>query len=104
MSKDQQITQWTAKITKIVASYQRLSGACDKAIEAGALDINGPFHAAIWRAWDGMLGMLDHDEWISWYLCENECGERGFEAAAPGCKSRRIRTPRQLARIIVESL
>jgi hypothetical protein len=47
--------------------------------------------------------MLDAGGWICWFLYENQCGKRGFEATpCAGKKRRKVRTTRQLARLIVE--
>jgi hypothetical protein len=50
-----------------------------------------------------MLKMLDAGGWICWFLYDNECGKKAFTASPrAGVKPRHVRTPRQLARLIVE--
>ena len=45
----------------------------------------------------------DQDEWMSWYRFDNDWGKKAFECAPPGGKPRKVRTLRNLARLIVES-
>jgi hypothetical protein len=103
MTKPQRIAAWEAKIVPIVAAFQRLRDATDKANEAGTLDPNGALFQATWGSFGAMLKLIDSGGWIGWFLYENQCGKRGFEATpCAGKKSRKVRTPRQLARLIVE--
>jgi lauroyl/myristoyl acyltransferase len=103
MNKPQRIAAWEAKIAPIVAAFQRLRDATDKANEAGTLDPNGELFMATWRAFEELLGMLDSGGWIGWYLYDNRCGKRDFEATpCAGKKRRKVSTPRQLARLIVQ--
>ena len=102
MNKPQRIAAWEAKIVPIVAAFQRLRDATDKANEAGTLDLHGELFQAMWSAFDVPLGLIDVGGWIGWYLYDNRCGKRGFEATpCDGKKRRKVRTPRQLARLIV---
>ena len=95
MTKPQRIAEWEAKIAPIVAAFQRLSDATDKANEAGTLDPNGALFQATWGSFETMLKMLDSGGWICWFLYENQCGKRGFEATPCASKKRRkVRTPR----------
>lgn len=92
---------WTAKITRIVADYQRLSAACDTAVKAGCLDINGPLHEAIWKSHGELLAQCDFDGWLSWFIYDNDCGKKKLIAHFIG-KSHKIATPAQLAKLIVK--
>jgi hypothetical protein len=65
--------QW---LDGILEKYHQLNDACDAVIEVGAMDIEGPLCKAIWKAWDHLLEQCDHDDWISWYIHDNHCGER----------------------------
>lgn len=101
MTKKQRIEKLTATIEEIVSIYQRLDAACDAARDAGCLTIEGKLSNAIWDGFSGMLAMLDHEEWFSWFLYENDCGKAALKAGFDG-KLRPIRTARQLAKIITE--
>jgi hypothetical protein len=63
-------------IDGIVEKYQRLNEACDAVIKVGAMDVEGPLWKAIWDGWEHLLEQCDPDDWISWYLHDNDCGER----------------------------
>jgi hypothetical protein len=103
MTKPQRIAAWEAKIAPIVEAFQRLRDATDNANADGTLDPNGELFMATWCAFEELLGMLDSGGWICWFLYENQCGKRGFEATpCAGKKRRKVRTTRQLARLIVE--
>jgi len=104
MTRIKQINLWESIVNGIVTDYRRLDNACDAAMKAGAMDPSGPLHDAIWRSFSGMLERIDVDDWITWFLYENECGKKSMEAK--GCGKRGmtpIKTPRHLARMIVES-
>jgi len=104
MKRINRINLWQSIVDRIVADYKRLDHACDAALKAGAMDANGPLFEAIWRSFQGMLERIDDDGWIHWFIYENECGKKAMQAK--GCGKRGltpIKTPRQLARLIVES-
>jgi hypothetical protein len=65
--------QW---IDGILEKYHRLNEACDDVIDVGAMDIEGPLYKAIWGAWEHLREQCDHDDWIAWYIHDNDCGER----------------------------
>lgn len=101
MTKKQQIDALAETIENIVGHYQRLDAACDAARDAGCLSTEGKLHDAIWEGFSGMLNLMDHDEWISWFIFENDCGKRALKAGFDG-HLRPIRTARQLAKLITE--
>lgn len=104
MTRLQKIDQLEKRIVAVVATYRRLTAATDAARQAGCLDIEGPLHDAIWRGFDELLALIDADGWLHWYLWENACGEKRFEARARGdTPLRKIATPRQLARLMVDA-
>lgn len=95
----EQLQEKTRLIEAVVGEYQHLSAACRAAEKAGCLDPNGPLFEAIWTTWDRMLDRIDTDGWLLWYIYENDCGAKGFEASADHhrWKPRPIRSARQLA-------
>jgi hypothetical protein len=104
MTRIQKIDLWQSIVDGIVADYKRLDHACDAAMKVGALDPNGLLYEAMWRNFSGMLGRIDEDGWISWFIYDNDCGKKQREAK--GCGKRGmtpIKTSRHLARLIVES-
>lgn len=101
MTSKQKIAHWEKTIVSIVGHYKRLDAACDAAAKAGGLDLLGPLNDAIWEGFSGMLALIDASDWISWFIYENDCGKRAFEAGYDG-KTRPIRTARQLAKLITK--
>jgi len=72
---------------------------CDAAIEVGMLDIEGPMFEAMWKSFEEMLDLVDHDGWINWHIYENGCGKKGM-----GTSEGKVKTARDLAKIIVDTL
>jgi len=69
-------------IDGIVEKYQRLNEACDAVIKVGAMDVEGPLWKAIWDGWEHLLEQCDPDDWISWYIQENDCGRNNLKVNA----------------------
>ena len=104
MTRIKQIDLWESIVNGIVTDYRRLDNACDAAMKAGAMDPSGPLYDAIWRTFSGMLERIDVDDWITWFIYENECGKKSMGAKGFGKRGMTpIKTPRHLARLIVES-
>jgi hypothetical protein len=102
MTKKQRIDKWEEKIKQIVHDYKYLSKRCQAASDAGCLDPEGHLYHAIWAMFDNMLKMVDHSDWISWHVFENECGAKKMVGGVNG-KVDKITTSRMLAKLIVES-
>lgn len=102
MTRAQKIKRWTYTITKMVKACRTLDAACNKAIAIGCISSNGPLYNAIWRAFETGLEAADKNGWVQWFIQENDCGRRGLKARANEEPLRPIRTPRQLAEIIVK--
>ena len=101
MNKQERIKKWTAKIDKIVGAYKNLSAACADAHHAGCLDVDGKLQTAIWKSFDVLMDHIDQQEWLEWYIYDNDCGaaerEAGFDEVV-----NTIKTSRDLAKLIVE--
>jgi len=87
-----------AKIERIVALYKKMSKAFEGA--RGIIDPNSELFSASWEAFEGMLKEIDQDNWISWYIWDNQCGENGFEVIVNGEKTI-VKTPENLAKIML---
>jgi hypothetical protein len=101
MTKKQQINEWEEKIKQIVSNYNNLTERCNIANNAGVLDMEGLFYHSIWATFDDMLNIVDSNDWISWYIFDNDYGTKKMQAGYDGLVSK-IATPRQLAKLIVE--
>jgi hypothetical protein len=101
MTEKNQTNEWEKKVNQIVSNYKNLNKRCNIASDAGVLDMEGLFYYSIWATFDGMLKIVDSSDWISWYIFDNDCGEKRMQAGYDGLVSK-ITTPRQLAKLIVE--
>ena len=99
MSKER-IKHWEERIESVTGAYNRLDALCDRAIAAGVLDVEGCFHEGIWSEFELMLGMVDSNDWLAWWIYDNQCG-KGKMRAGYG-KPRVIKTPKQMAALIAE--
>jgi len=105
MSK-KKIEELTIVIDKVVNSYEKLDKACNQCIEAGCMDVEGKLFAAIWESFDAMLDCIDNEDmWIHWYVYDNECGKKQYEAKGKNQKkSKQIKCSKDLAKLIIKDL
>lgn len=89
--RQKRITEWVRKINVCVEQYKALDKAMSVAISAGCMDIEGPLHHAVWKAFETMVRMVDSKCWILWHIYDNDCGERGLS----------VRNSTDLAKLIV---
>jgi len=102
MINKERIDEWEEKIKEIICKYLDLSEKCSAAEAAGVLDPEGKLFTSIWSTFDAMLEIIDPNDWISWYIFDNDCGKKKMEAGH-GDVLNEITTPRQLAKLIVET-
>lgn len=102
MINKERIDEWEEKIKKVICKYTDLSEKCSAAEAAGVLNPEGKLFTSIWSNFDTMLGIIDPHDWISWYIFDNDCGDKEMEAGHDGVVNK-ITTPRQLANLIVET-
>ena len=101
MNKKRQIAKIEATIQVAVNAYNRLNDACNKAIEAGAMDVNGPLHEAIWRGFSDLVDLVDVADSINWFIWENKQGKKGLVIRV-GDKEFKIKSAKDLAKSIWE--
>jgi len=97
------IDAWENKIASLVEDYKQLIACCDAAYDVGVLDTDGKLNTAIWSTYDNMLQYIDVAGWISWYMFDNACGDNGLKASYVD-EIIAVKTPRDLARLIVNDL
>ena len=96
--------RWATTITLLVERYKALGKACSEYLNVGALTPETPLYDEIWNMFEFMVGQIDRDDWINWYIFENDCGKKQLAASASSAKQpRKIKTARDIARLIVES-
>jgi hypothetical protein len=86
-----------------VANYKKMSAAYDKACTLIGMSPESPIFSTSWNAFQSMLDLIDVEGWIAWHIYENDCGARSMQAGFGG-KLRAIKTNRQLAKLMMESL
>jgi hypothetical protein len=79
---DTEILDWLATAKKLVEAYKKLDAACDAAIKAGCMDVNGPLHEAIWEAHQLSIEAVDVESFLSWFIYDNDCGKNGMQASS----------------------
>lgn len=73
-----------------------LTGGCD-----------GPLFDAVWDVANQYtltlaIMLRDDSDWLTWYADENDYGRKGHEIQSIGGRKMRVRTVRQLAKLIEE--
>lgn len=98
------IAKATAMVEAVVEAHKRLSTEVNAFIDVGAMSPDSKLFSAIWGAFNVLMAQFDKEDWIAWYIYENDYGKRGFEASA---KAGRLPTPiktyKDLAKLIVDS-
>lgn len=94
------LTAWATRMAELEAAEKQLR------LSVG-LDPDAPLLKAIDQlktfATDTVAQAVgDQDDWCNWYWLENDLGKRAGSVQRPNCRLRRIRWPRDLARLIVE--
>lgn len=65
-------------IARLIEHHKKLSDVIHTAEKAGVMDIDGVLFDAIWVAWQSAVDIFDPHGWISWYIYDNEYGNRGM--------------------------
>jgi hypothetical protein len=91
------------RVDIIVYHYKSMSVAYGKACAFVGMSHESPIFRASWNAFRSMLDMIDVQGWISWHIYTNDCGAKAMKAGFDGNLTK-IKTNRQLARLIMESL
>lgn len=97
---------WLASWQKQHEAVEKLMSDVESSI---GLNIDGPLFDVVWKLFDAYTKTVsaqvgDDFGWMEWYQSENDMGARCFEACpGAGCKLRKVKTLKDLARLIVES-
>jgi hypothetical protein len=63
--------------------------------------MDGKLHTAIWKSFDVLMDYVEQQEWLEWYIYDNDCGaakmKGGFDEVVNP-----IKNSRDLAKLIVE--
>jgi len=87
------------QLKMIIDSHVALGIATDNAVKAGCLDVNGPLFDAVWRGFERVVSVVDDDEWISWFVYDNELGKKGLSVIINE-KKMKVNTVKALLKII----
>jgi len=93
------LERWLAEYKRVEAINQALVGLFHSNPE-------GPVHLCyyeLFSAYGHLVGekVGDNNDWLGWFIWENDCGKNAMEARAPSWKkARKIRTVKDLEAII----
>ena len=85
------------EIVRLIEAYKALETQWNRASEIFGMDHESDFGRAIWSGITGWMDLLEYaitgseTDWLSWYIYENACGKKGYEATING-ETRGIRT------------
>lgn len=97
--------QRIALITKLIEACDKLNTEWDKATAVFGTRDN-PLFEATWKMFDLYVSATsqligDESAWLSWFIYENACGKKEFEATAgTGAKKKKIKTIADLVSLI----
>ena len=98
MNKIKLLEEWKAAIE----ASDKVMDALDKVVGPN----DGPLRHSVWTmqaAYTRAISLIvgDEGEWLEWFACENDMGEKGLSArAAAGKPMRKIKTLKQLLAVI----
>jgi hypothetical protein len=94
------LTEWRDTIRKAEADISEYIAPLRPIPESPLYDIPWRLMDAYTHAVSARIG--DQAEWLAWYWADNEMGAKAMELRVAG-KTYKVRTLKQLARVIVES-
>src|ERR1035437_6643131 len=92
-------------IETLIAIYKEMDAVCDQAKGILGIEVDSKLLDPFWRAFDGYVKAVSAlvgdagAEWLSWFIWENDCGEKGMEAGYDK-RLRPVKTVRQLVALI----
>lgn len=95
------------EIEKFIKIYKKREKLLDNLQELFGFSDDSSVYKTLFEQEEYMLDLLeevlqDDDKWIEWYIYENDCGDRGFEAGYDGMK-KPINSVDDLVELIRES-
>lgn len=95
-----------AAVKQAVEAHKSVSDAFDKLEEALGVRVDSGFFNPYWKAMEALVGAVsiavgDEQDWISWYIYDNEYGEKGLKAGYDG-KLKKIGSIKAVVRLIEE--
>ena len=92
------------QINTLVSSYRKLDSVLDSLNASVGLDLDSPLFTVSWATFQLALTTTatligDKAEWLDWYIYENDCGDKGYEAG-PKEAMRSIRSVEDLLWLI----
>lgn len=95
----------TELLDKIIFHYRQIESSFDTVYKIGFLDYDSLFVNSIWQSFEGMLDIIEKQldtTWISWYIFDNQCGEKNLRAKNESMKKpKEIKTTKDLAQLIL---
>ena len=96
-------------VDEIINQFNKIESMYDKLNEIFTLDPGAPIATIVYetfnlyvKATSQIIG--DKDNWIDWYIWDNDCGKKGFEAKTHEFnKMKKINTTKDLVKLIMDS-
>lgn len=91
------------RIERVISVYRETEKVF-QALEALIPGRSGPLCEAMWTLRAEYIGAVaelinDKADWLEWFICENDCGKKGYMAQING-KRRKIKTAQNLIDLI----
>jgi hypothetical protein len=91
-------------VNTIVTQYKELS-AQTEGFSKFIGSIDGPFFDAIWKPFDSYAALVsdtieDDNEFVQWFIWDNDCGKRAFKVTFKNGKSIKVKTVKDLIKVI----
>lgn len=95
-------------INKLLADHKNISDAWDALAKVVGMDYESALGRATWFAFDNYVSAVsaavgDDGDWISWFIHENDCGQRAMQAGYDG-KLKKVKTVKDLVKLIEEGV
>ena len=97
-------TKEYAWLAKLIQDHHELDKQCDALKALMGIDYDSPLIKAMWMAYQNyadavseLVGDTNYAHtgtWVSWYIWENKCGQKGLAASGGGKGSKRLRPVR----------
>ena len=91
-------------ISKLIDHKQALSKVFDAFYKVAGCNPEAPLPDASWKAFDAYTDLVaetigDKDGWLTWFIWENDCGQKGMKAGFKG-KTKKVKTVEDLIGLI----
>ena len=95
-------------IYDLVNHYKEIQHNMEGMISFVGGDYESPLPNAVFKAFDSYVDLVEkhcgenyfNSHWVSWFIFENDCGDRGFECVGTDKKKKKIKTVKDLVEFV----